>query len=81
LSRLEDGEIGGVSFIPTAQRREADQALMTAQNIILNVLGVQEERFKVPGLREQIERCMQDFIEMHGKGEPKSEPPSSPPAP
>ena len=54
---------------------------MTAQNIILNVLGVQEERFKVPGLREQIERCMQDFIEMHGKGEPKSEPPSSPPAP
>jgi hypothetical protein len=80
LSRLEGGEIGEVSFIPTAQRREADQALMTAQNILLNVLGVQEERFKVPGLREQIQQCMQDFIEMHGKAEQESEPPTSPPA-
>jgi hypothetical protein len=81
LSRLEGGEIGGVSFIPTAQRHEADQALMTAQNILLNVLGVQEERFKVPGLREQIEQCMQDFIEMHSKAEQKSEPPTSSPSP
>jgi hypothetical protein len=74
------GEIGAVSFIPTAQRREADHALMTAQNILLNVLGVQEERFKVPGLREQIQQRMQDFIEMHGKAEQESEPPTSPPA-
>jgi hypothetical protein len=81
LSRLEGGEIGGVSFIPTAQKREADQALMTAHNIILNVLGVQEERFKVPGLSEQIQQCMRDFIEMHGKAEQESELPSSPPAP
>jgi hypothetical protein len=53
---------------------------MTAQNILLNVLGVQEERFKVPGLRVQIQQCMQDFIEMHGKAEQESEPPTSPPA-
>lgn len=78
LSRLEDGKIiRGASFIPTAQRREADQALMTAHNIILNVLGVQEERFKVPGLHAQIQQCMQDFIEMYGKAEQKSELPSS----
>jgi hypothetical protein len=44
---------------------------MTAQNILLNVLGVQDERFKVPGSREQIQQCMQDFIEMHGKAEQK----------
>jgi hypothetical protein len=53
---------------------------MTAQNILLNVLGVQEERFKVPGLREQIQQRMQDFIEMHGKAEQESEPPTPPPA-
>jgi hypothetical protein len=81
LSRVEGGEIGGVSFIPTAQRREADQALMTAHNIILNVLGVQEERFKVPGLHDQIQQCLKDFIEMYGKAEQKSELPSSSPAP
>ena len=47
---------------------------MTAQNILLNVLGVQEERFEVPGLREQIQQRVQDFIEMHGKAEQESEP-------
>jgi hypothetical protein len=66
------------SFRP--HRDKADQALMTAQNILLNVLGVQDQRFKVPGLREQIQQCMQDFIEIHGKAEQKSEPPTSPPA-
>ena len=80
LSRLEGGEIGGVSFMPTAQRHESDQALMTAQNILLNVLGVQEERFKVPELCKQIEQCMQDFIDMHGAAEQQSAPPTSPPA-
>ena len=65
LSRLEDKEIEGVSFVSAPQRKEADEALMSAQNVIFQVLKVQEEHFKLPGLAEQIKRCEQDFVEMH----------------
>ena len=67
LSRLEDDEIQGLSFVPTAQRDDADGALMTAQNVIMDVLRVQDEHFVLPGLREQIEQCMKDFVEMYRK--------------
>jgi hypothetical protein len=65
LSRLEDREIEGVSFLSAPQRKEADEALMSAQNIIFQVLKVQEEHFKLPGLAEQVKRCEQDFVDMH----------------
>jgi hypothetical protein len=64
LSRLEETEDGGIGFIPTAQRDSADDALTTAHNIILLVLGVQEERFKIPDLREQLEVCKQDLMDI-----------------
>ncbi|MGA2965088.1 MAG: DUF5677 domain-containing protein [Terriglobales bacterium] len=67
LSRLEDDEVEGISFAPTAQRKEADEALMTAQNIIVDVLNVQDERFKVPGLTEQIQRVIDDFADIYAK--------------
>ncbi len=67
LSRLEDSEVEGISFAPTAQRKEADDALMSAQNIIIDVLNVQDERFKIPGLKEQIQRVGDDFMEMYAK--------------
>jgi hypothetical protein len=67
LSRIEDNEVEGLSFSPTAQRKEADEALMTAQNIIVDVLNVQDERFKIPGLTEQIQRVIDDFGDMYGK--------------
>jgi Family of unknown function (DUF5677) len=67
LSRLEDSEVEGISFAPTAQRKEADDALMSAQNIIVDVLNVQDERFKIPGLKEQIQRVIDDFMEMYAK--------------
>ncbi|MBZ5598435.1 MAG: DUF5677 domain-containing protein [Acidobacteriia bacterium] len=67
LSRLEDSEVEGISFAPTAQRKEADDALMTAQNIIVDVLNVQDERFKIPGLSEQIQHVIDDFGEMYAK--------------
>jgi len=73
LSRLEDSEIEGISFLPSAQRHDADGALMTAQNVIMDVLRVQEERFKLPGLKEQIEQCYQDFFDMYGKPAKESE--------
>ena len=47
-------ELGAISFIPTAQHVPADQALIVAHNIILKVLGIQGERFKVAGLQDQL---------------------------
>jgi hypothetical protein len=67
LSRMEDNEVEGLSFAPTAQRKEADEALMSAENIIVDVLNVQEERFKIPGLKDQIQRVIEDFMEMYAK--------------
>ena len=67
LSRIEDNEVEGLSFSPTAQRKEADDALMSAQNIIVDVLNVQDERFKIPGLEAQIQRVIDDFGDMYGK--------------
>ena len=64
MSRLEETE-RGISFIPTSQRGDADGALLLGHNIILKVLGVQEERFKVAGLKEKLDTCFQDFIDMN----------------
>jgi|SRR5579859_958492 len=64
FSRLEETEGGGVGFIPTAQRDAADDALAMAHNILLLVLGVQEERFKVPNLKEQLAVCKQDLMDI-----------------
>lgn len=63
-SRLAPLEGGGFTFVPTAQRREADSVLVTAHNVILHVLEVQEERFSVPGLREKLQTCSQDFLDV-----------------
>lgn len=71
LSRLEDDEVEGLSFAPTAQRDEADDALMSAQNIIFDVLSVQEQRFKIPGLKEQIQQLIDDFMEIYAKPRPE----------
>ena len=67
FSRLEQTQGGGISFVPTAQREPADDALTAAHNIILEVLRVQEERFKVPGLEEQLQVCVQEFLDIHRK--------------
>lgn len=67
FTRLEENEGGGLSFVPTAQRDAADQALITAHNVILEVLLVREERFKLPGLGEQLQVCRQDFLDIPEK--------------
>jgi hypothetical protein len=64
LSRLEETDGGGLGFDPSAQRDAADDALTVAYNIILFVLGVQEERFKLPNLAEQLEECKQDLMDI-----------------
>jgi Family of unknown function (DUF5677) len=42
----------------------ADQALMTAHNCLLKVLDLQNERFKIDGLKEQLQTCFQDFVDI-----------------
>lgn len=71
MSRLEYTPEEGLSFVPNAQREDADQAFIVAHNIIIEVLRVQEERFKVPHLEEQLQVCAKDFLEMYGKPEPE----------
>jgi len=63
-SRLAPLDGGGFTFVPTAQRKEADTVLVTAHNIILQVLEVQDERFSVSGLKEKLQTCSQDFLDI-----------------
>ena len=70
VSRLEAGENEGIAFLGTAQRKEADNTLRIAHHICLDVLLVQDEHFKVPGLKEQIDICFQDFMDIWKKRSP-----------
>lgn len=38
--------------------------LVTAHNVILHVLEVQEERFPLPGLKEKLQTCSQEFLDI-----------------
>jgi hypothetical protein len=67
-SRIEQ-TAEGLSFDAGPQRGRADTALIVAHNIILQVLGVQEDRFAIPGLSEQIRVCTQDFLDINRKQE------------
>jgi hypothetical protein len=67
LSRMATTESDGIAFVGTAQRKESDSALRASHNIFLDVLRVQDERFGVPGLKEQNEVSLQDFIDIWQK--------------
>jgi hypothetical protein len=67
ISRMELTDEGATTFKWEAQRKEADAALRAAHNVFLDILRVQEERFGVPGLKEQNEVCLQDFVDIWQK--------------
>jgi hypothetical protein len=67
VSGMAAGKDHGIRFEDRAQRKEADNALRVSHNIILDVLRVQDEHFVVPGLKEQNEICLQDFIDIWQK--------------
>jgi hypothetical protein len=67
VSRMEAGPDEGISFMDRAQRKEADQALRMAHNILLDVLRVQDEHFSVSGLNERNQVCLQDFVDIWQK--------------
>ena len=65
--RLATTETGGLSFSPTAQRGSASAALITAHEVLLEVLKIQGERFKLPGLEGKIKVCEHDFLDINIK--------------
>lgn len=68
LSRMAPSANNGISFVDAAQRKEADNALRVSHNIFLDVLRVQDEHFAVPGLKEQNEICLQEFMNIWRNG-------------
>lgn len=64
FTRLVATEDGGLSFEQTAQRHPADNALRVAHNVVLNVMRVENERFKIAGLKERYATCLQDFVDV-----------------
>lgn len=69
LRRLEETQVGSITFNPTAQRKEAKRALVTAHNIVLCVLRIEDKQFTMAGLTTKIDKCYQDFKNIWNKKE------------
>jgi hypothetical protein len=63
LSRLDKGKTG-LEFDGGAQRKRADDALITAHNVILDNLALQEQHFKLNALEKPLQTCRSDFIDI-----------------
>jgi hypothetical protein len=61
LSRLEEGETDGIILGCDAQRSEADDALRLGHLLLLSVLDLQREHFKLRDSAEDIQRCIADY--------------------
>lgn len=65
IERLEHND-EGFGFNPDAQRSQADDALREAHTIILEVLYIQQKRFKLEGFDELYDLCVQDWKDIRG---------------
>jgi hypothetical protein len=74
FSRLKQGEGGDFDFDEGPQREEADQALITAHNVLLNVLDLQKEHFHLDVLDGPLQRCFQDFLAIWKRNSEGQEP-------
>ena len=52
----------GLIFDGAAQREKADEALITAQNILLDILDLQKEYFHLQELDGLLQTCFEDFM-------------------
>ena len=66
-SRLTLLENGGMSFDSGPQRNVSDVALLTAHEIVLCVLDVQQERFNIPDLSEKLQVCRNDLEDIRNE--------------
>lgn len=67
LSRLKENSDGVLTFDEGPQREKADEALISAHNLLLNVLELQREHFKLQALKEPLGRCYEDFLDIWGR--------------
>jgi len=58
--RLQEGTGGSLDFGAGPRRDTADMALFTAHNLIMNVLDLQKEHFKLEALDKPLEQSFQD---------------------
>lgn len=61
FSRLEVDGAGGLVFKEAAQRGEADDALMAAHGLILSVIELQKNHFKIEALEAPLQTCLADY--------------------
>lgn len=64
ISRLEEVEDGGISFVGDAQRDEADSAFRLGHILVLSVLELQKEHFKLEVLQEKLQVSIKDYDEI-----------------
>jgi len=64
IERLEYTE-QSFGFNPDTQRRQADSAVREAYTIILEVIYIQLQRFKIEGLQAVFDRCCEDWTEIY----------------
>jgi hypothetical protein len=62
LSRLEAVDDGRFALTSRPQRNEADDALRLGHLIVLNVLLLQKEHFKLAALNEALDTCYSDYM-------------------
>jgi hypothetical protein len=72
LSRLRERQDGTITFDNESQMRLAGRALITAHNLIIDVLDLQMEHFGLVALQEPLAKCLNDFAEIW-KGPGKEE--------
>ncbi len=65
ISRIEQSN-GGTAFDGGPQRRRADDALMTAHNILLDVLALEGNHFHLDALNEVFDDCVRDWLDIWG---------------
>ncbi len=64
IERIKLTANGTMDFDEGPQRDDADTALITAHNLILNILDLQKEHFKLDSLGEPLQKCFQDFLDI-----------------
>jgi hypothetical protein len=65
IERLHTDQ-GILGFNPGPQHHQADNALLEAHTILLEVLLVQQKRFNLVGFNELFDECVKDWKEIHG---------------
>lgn len=61
ISRLDEGVRGAFAFKSEHQRKEADAALRMGHLLMLNVLSLQREHFKLRHLQPALDACYADY--------------------